>query len=78
MFANNTTGIPSFLIRLGFRLLGFVQQFWTEGDVSINTKLGEGWEEFCVANDFQVGDTIRFKFFEGVMSFMVHVFKINV
>lgn len=36
----------------------------------------EGWIEFCEDNDFQVGDSIRFKFALIDNSCMVHVFKI--
>jgi len=44
---------------------------------SLNTKLKRGWEEFCTNNGFKVGDSLRFKFFDGKMSNFVHVFKTN-
>jgi hypothetical protein len=44
---------------------------------SLNTKLKNGWEEFCTSSGYQAGDVLRFKFFDGKMSNFVHVYTIN-
>jgi hypothetical protein len=47
-----------------------------DDDIVIRT-LQRGWESFSVDNEFEPGDTIRFKFFDGVFSHYVHAFKID-
>ncbi|XP_024639353.1 uncharacterized protein [Medicago truncatula] len=48
-----------------------------QSNESLNTKLKNGWETFCNNNEFQLGDTIRFKFFDGKKSPFVHVYRNN-
>ncbi|KAK2444277.1 hypothetical protein QL285_015316 [Trifolium repens] len=46
-------------------------------DQSAYSKLGKNWEEFCVANGFNMGDKLRFKFFDRCFSEHVCVYKLN-
>jgi len=51
-------------------------RFHRDDDIVI-ASLEQRWESFCVENEFESGDTIRFKFFDGAFSHYVHVFKID-
>jgi len=50
--------------------------FHRDDDI-ITAALEQGWESFCVENEFESGDTIRFKFYYGAFNHYVHVFKID-
>jgi hypothetical protein len=44
---------------------------------SAYSKLGKNWEEFSLANGFNMGDQLRFKFIDRCFSEHVCVYKIN-
>jgi hypothetical protein len=44
---------------------------------SAYSKLEKNWEDFCIANGFNMGDQIRFKFVDQCFSQHVSVYKIN-
>jgi hypothetical protein len=44
---------------------------------SLTSKLTKGWEEFCTTSQYQAGDVLRFKFFDGKLNNFVHVFINN-